>query len=302
MLTGHERRIDQLYGHGAGAVADSHRGYMNFGLWSGGATAYADAAEHLVERLGERLGLAPGARLVDAACGRGSQDLYLLRRFGALSIDAIDVTRRNVDLAVAQAGARADLRFHHASATRLPFSDAQFSHAICVEAAHHFDTRERYLAEAFRVLEPGGRIALADIVFRRAPETAVERAVVHAATSLWRIPRANQVTQAEYRAAFARVGFTELAIEEVGAHTFPGYYQAQRGPARRRELIAARGRIGATVGAVMNFAAHQVYALGLLDYLLVSAVKPATPARSGHRRSPGPAGADAPDERGDGER
>lgn len=274
MLTGHERRIDRLYGHGAGAVADSHRGYMNFGLWDAGATDYAHAAERMVERLGELLGLAPGARLIDAACGRGSQDLYLLRRFGALSIDAIDVTRKNIELATAQAGARAELRFHHASATRLPFADAQFSHAICVEAAHHFDTRERYLAEAFRVLAPGGRIALADIVLRRAPRTPTERALIAAATALWRIPRANMVTQAGYRAAFARAGFTALTVEEVSAHTFPGYYQAQRGAERKKELVAARGRLGATVGAVMNFAAHRVYQVGLLDYLLVSATKP----------------------------
>ena len=121
MLTGHERMIDRLYGHG-GRSDDSHRGYMNFGLWEG-ATDYADAAEHLVERLGEALELAPGARVVDAACGRGSQDLYLLRRFGALSVDALDVTQRNIELAVAQAAARSgpgELRFHHASATRLP--------------------------------------------------------------------------------------------------------------------------------------------------------------------------------------
>jgi len=274
MLTGHERRIDRLYGHGAGAVADSHRGYMNFGLWDAGQADYAQAAERMVERLGELLGLAPGAHLIDAACGRGSQDLYLLRRFGALSIDAIDVTRKNIDLAVAQAGNRDDLRFHHASATRLPFADGQFSHAICVEAAHHFDTRERYLAEAYRVLAPGGRIALADIVLRRAPRTATEHALIGAATALWRIPRANMVTQAGYRAAFARVGFTGLTVEEVSAQTFPGYYQAQRGPARKKELIASRGRLGATVGAVMNFAAHRVYAVGLLDYLLVSATKP----------------------------
>src|SRR5262249_38750817 len=148
MLTGHERMIDRLYGYGghggssAGAVSDSHRGYMNFGLWDAGTTEYARAAEQLVERLGIELGLAAGARVIAAACGRGWQDLYLLRRFGALSVDALDVTRRNVELAVAQASAwngPGELRFHHASATRLPFPDASFSHAICVEAAHHFD-------------------------------------------------------------------------------------------------------------------------------------------------------------------
>ena len=261
---------------GAGVLDDSHRGYMNFGLWEG-ATDYASAAERLVERLGLALELAPGARVIDAACGRGSQDLYLLRRFGALSIDALDVTRNNIELALAQAASCAgpgELRFHHASATRLPFPDASFSHAICVEAAHHFDTREAYLREAHRVLVPGGRIALADITMRRLPRTRTERALVDAATALWGIPRANVVTVEGYRAMFARIGFRITAIEEVSARTFPGYYEAQRTAARRRELIASRGRIGAMVGAVMNFAAHRVYRAGLLDYLLVSAVKP----------------------------
>src|SRR6185503_11262580 len=108
------------------------------------------------------------------------------------------------------------------------------------------------------------------------PRTRTERALVGAATALWRIPSANLVTVDGYRALLARVGFRSASIEEVGARTFPGYYEAQRSPARRRELIASRGRMGATIGAVMNFAAHRVYRAGLLDYLLVSAVKPSS--------------------------
>lgn len=276
MFTAHQRRIDRLYGHGQGAIDDSHRGYMNFGLWDG-ATEYARAAERMVERLGELCGLGPGARLVDAACGRGTQDLYLLDRFGPLTIDAVDITARNIELATAQAARRAGpgaVRFHRASATSLPFPDGAFTHAICVEAAHHFDTRAAFLAEAWRVLAPGGALALADIALARPPRRGVEAGLVGAAGRLWHIPAVNLVTVDEYRAVVERAGFQVDVLDRVGAHTFPGYYAAQRAPARRRELVRARGPLGAAVGAVMNYAAHRVYRAGLLEYLLVRATKP----------------------------
>jgi SAM-dependent methyltransferase len=276
MLTRHERWIDRMYGHGEGSITDSHRGYMNFGLWDPGISDYAAAAENLVAALGARLELAPGARLLDVAFGRGVQDFFLLRRFGALAIDAVDVTERNVTMARAQAAGFTGpgaVRFHRGSATRLPFDDATFTHAVCVEAAFHFDTREAFVAEARRTLIAGGRLALADLVLARPLRGRRERALVDAACRLWRIPRANMCELSEYRTMLARHGFTVAAIDHVAPRTFPGYYRAQRAPARRRELIAARGRVGATVGALLNYAAHRVFASGLIDYVLVSAVK-----------------------------
>ena len=276
VLTRHERRIDRLYGHGEGSITDSHRGYMNFGLWDPGIADYPTAAENLVAQLGVRARIEPGARVLDVACGRGVQDFFLLRRFGAIAIDAVDVTERNVATGRRQAAAYAGpgtVRFQRASAIRLPFGDATFTQVVCVEAAFHFDTRAAFVREAARVLIGGGRLALADIVMRRAPRSRAEQALLHAACALWRIPRANMVALAPYRAMLERSGFAIESIDEVAARTFPGYYRAQRGEARRRELILARGRVGAAVGAALNYAAHRVFESGLLDYVLVGAVK-----------------------------
>lgn len=276
MLTRHERWIDRMYGHGDGSITDSHRGYMNFGLWDPGIADYASAAENLVAALGTRLRLAPGARLLDVAFGRGVQDFFLLRRFGALTIDAVDVTARNVELAREQAArwrGAGVVRFHRGSATRLPFADGTFTHAVSVEAAFHFDTREAFVAEARRTLGAGGRLALADMVLARRPGSRRERALVDAACRLWRIPPANMCELSDYRTMLERRGFAVEAIDHVAPRTFPGYYRAQTAPARRRELIAARGRVGATVGALLNYAAHRVFESGLIDYILVSAVK-----------------------------
>ncbi|HEY6036130.1 MAG TPA: hypothetical protein VIV58_17760, partial [Kofleriaceae bacterium] len=70
-----ERAVERLYGHHDPSAQDSHDGYLNFGLWEPGVATYLEAAERMVMRMGELLQLGPGSRLVDAAPGRGTQDL-----------------------------------------------------------------------------------------------------------------------------------------------------------------------------------------------------------------------------------
>jgi ubiquinone/menaquinone biosynthesis C-methylase UbiE len=52
--------------------------------------------------------------------------------------------------------------FHEADAEDLPFDDASFDGVTCRIAPHHFPRPERFVAEAVRVLRPGGRFGLVD--------------------------------------------------------------------------------------------------------------------------------------------
>jgi len=269
----HEAAIERLYGHREESV-DSHGGFLNFGLWDAGITGYLEAAQRMVERVGELAGLAAGARVVDAACGTGAQDTYLARRFGPLSIDAVDVTWHHVDIARRRAAtfdAGSTLRVHHASATSLPLPDATATHVISIEAAHHFDTRAAFFAQGHRVLAPGGVIALADFVLVREPHGPLERALFDATCGLWNVPRANADTADGYRTKLERAGFADVSFTYVGDRTFAGYLASQRRPARRKELAVLRGRVGTMVGELMAWAAHAVYAAGLVEYVLVRA-------------------------------
>jgi ubiquinone/menaquinone biosynthesis C-methylase UbiE len=269
-----EAAIERLYGH-RDEAADSHGGFLNFGLWDEGVTDYLDAARRMVRRMGELLGLAPGARVVDAACGTGAQDVCLIQAFGPLEIDAVDVTWAHVALArrraAAEVAAPAALRVHHASATTLPFPDGSFTHALSLEAAHHFDTRFAFLREARRVLAPGGVIALADFVLTRAPRNALEQALFDATCRLWKVPRDNADTAEAYAGKLRAAGFDRITMEHVGGRTFPGYVASQRTMARRRELLGIRGPVGVAVGETMNWAALKVWQTGLVDYVLVRA-------------------------------
>ena len=274
----HEHAVERFYSHGVNSETEIHRGFLNFGLWEDGVDDYVAAAQNLVHRIGTMLGLGPGARLLDVACGMGSQDVHLERTFGPLEIDAMDVTWRHVKRAMQRArdeGLAAGLRFHHGSATALPFPDASFTHLMSIEGPEHFRTRRRFFAEARRVLRPGGVMALADYTVTRTAKNPVEWMVVDLARRLWKIPRENLWTAARYREEVLAAGFGDVSIERVGALTFPGYYREQCRPAFRAEMRRLQGSVVERAGHLINVVTNRAYEHGLVDYVLVRAVEPA---------------------------
>jgi len=283
----HEAAVERFYARGVHDRTDVHRGYLNFGLWEEGVDEYVRAAENLVARLGRLAGLGPGSRLLDVGCGFGTQDLYLLRSFGPLEIDGLDVTWSHVEGARRRAwreGVAERVRFHHGSATSLPFADASFTQLIGIEGPVHFLTRRRFFAEAARVLRPGGVMALADYSLVRRPANLLERGVFELGRALWKVPAENVCTGEEYREQLLQAGFEDVRVESVAELTFPGYYREQKRPGFRREMERLQGRLTARLGQIINVAAFGAYRLGVVDYLLVRAVRGSSPSSAAASR------------------
>lgn len=277
----HELNVEKFYSRGGNSQTEIHRGYLNFGLWDDAGGDYVGAAEALARRLGVLLGLGEGSRLLDVACGMASQDVFLQRTFGPLEIDALDLTWRHVHRArerVRGDGLEEHIRVRHGSATALPFADRTFTHVMALEGPLHFNTRRRFFEESFRVLRPGGVIAVADHVLRRWPRTAVERLILAMTQRMWRVPPANLSTAVEYRREVSEAGFRAPTVEHVAEQTYPGYFAEQRRPEFRREMERIQGTLTARIGFLINIAAERAYRMGILDYILVRAEKPSGPA------------------------
>jgi len=130
----------------------------------------------------ERLGLTPGARVLDVGCGAGRHLRETRRRPGITAIgidlgeqevvDAASALREMDELdhdlggAVAGAGPWLSIR---GSGYQLPFRSGSFDCVIISEVLEHLDRDEDALREVSRVLKPGGVLAVS--VPREGPET-----------------------------------------------------------------------------------------------------------------------------------
>lgn len=119
----------------------------------------------LTRRLGEKLGLAPGMRVLDVACGRGTSAIFLARTFGCdvLGVEYGAEHVRAATAAAEAAGVGALVRCVVGDAERLLIGDGTYDAIVCECAFCTFPDKPTAAAEFARVLRPGGRVGLSDL-------------------------------------------------------------------------------------------------------------------------------------------
>jgi arsenite methyltransferase len=128
--------------------------------------SYHPGGVALTRRLASAIGLSGGERLLDVAAGRGTTALMLAGSLDVL-VDGVDLSPGNVALAngaAAAAGVGERARFRTADAERLPFGDGEFDAVVCECAFCLFPDKATAATELARVLRPGGRLGLTDVV------------------------------------------------------------------------------------------------------------------------------------------
>lgn len=141
--------------------------------------AAADYAASAVHAKGETLKLLVALtepqnhwRVLDVATGAGHTALAFAPLVA--KVIASDITEPMLSQArkLAKAKNLANVATAHAQAEDLPFPDGSFHLVTCRLAAHHFANPAAFVGEAYRVLTPGGKIAIVDNVSPDLPEIA----------------------------------------------------------------------------------------------------------------------------------
>jgi SAM-dependent methyltransferase len=168
--------------------------------------------------LAQALAPAPETHVLDVGCGVGGPARLLAATYGC-RVTGVDLTPAAVAAATvlsARTGLGASTRFVVADALALPFPDASFDHAWTQHAAMIIGDRARLYAEVRRVLRPGGRLAIHDVV--TGDGDALLFPVPWAAT-----PQSSfLLTPEEMRAVLVAAGFDILSWEDKTAVTLAG--------------------------------------------------------------------------------
>ena len=108
-----------------------------------------------------RLGLQPGSKVLDVACGTGNLALPAAR-LGA-DVTGVDIAPNLVEQARANAAREGlNARFDEGDAEALPYEDASFDAVVTMYGAMFAPRPDLVAAELKRVTKPGGRIAMAN--------------------------------------------------------------------------------------------------------------------------------------------
>jgi ubiquinone/menaquinone biosynthesis C-methylase UbiE len=132
------------------------------------AQSYATSRPHAkggsLARLVELLDPQPTWIALDIATGAGHVALALAPRVA--HVVASDLTPQMLGVARGLAAERGvhNITFADVRAEALPFADGTFDVVTCRIAPHHFDDVRKFVAEAARVLRPGGLFGLVDNV------------------------------------------------------------------------------------------------------------------------------------------
>jgi ubiquinone/menaquinone biosynthesis C-methylase UbiE len=131
-------------------------------MWSlGDYASLAEVLEPHGEALAAACNLTPGSTVLDVAAGNGNFALAAARR-GAI-VTASDLTPRMVELGQARAAsAGLHIEWAEADAEQLPFADAGFDVVASVFGAMFAPRPELVASELFRVVKPGGLVAMAN--------------------------------------------------------------------------------------------------------------------------------------------
>lgn len=160
-----------------------------------------------------------GCRALEIGCGNGVGTEIILDQFGAETVDAFDLDPRMVARAAKRLAARGDrVKLWVGNATRIDAESETYDAVFDFGIVHHIPEWRSALVEVYRVLKPGGRFYVEEVL----------HAFIH--NPVWRLvldhPPEDRFDHKQFQTGLTEAGFALAGAERLG-RSF-GWYIADK--------------------------------------------------------------------------
>ncbi len=114
-----------------------------------------------------------GKEILEIGCGNGIQSIYIMEKYKPSIIIGIDINKSNIDIAEMERKKKRieNIKFLVGNAQELDcIEDNSIDVVINIESAFHYPDKHSFLKQVYRVLKPGGKYIIADIIKKRPVE------------------------------------------------------------------------------------------------------------------------------------
>jgi tocopherol O-methyltransferase len=194
---------------------------IHFGYWEKHTRSHAQSLLAMNRVLANSLGIRSGQRILDAGCGVGGSAIWLAKTY---DVQVLGITPVASQVARAhryahEQGVADQVSFEQQDYTHTDFSDASFDVIWAMESLCHAPQKRFVLAEARRLLRPGGRVGMVEYMRTHRPHASAGEALLHSWLSGWAIP--DLATAAEWLEWTQDVGLHNVQLVDLTPNVRP---------------------------------------------------------------------------------
>lgn len=250
---------------------------LHYGLFATGDEDLPTATRALTDRMVAEARIEPDVEVLDIGCGTGAPACEL----ASLGARVTGITTSAVGIEAATERARAAgwadrTTFVQRDGMDNGFPDASFDRTWALESSHLMRDRGALLSECGRVLRPGGRLALCDIVLLRPmPFDAVRSLRKELALLREVFGDAQMLELATYEQLAADAGLVVETAEDVTALARPTFARWRENATTHREAVVAELGVDDWQRFVDSCdVLDELWGAGWFGYAVLGAVKP----------------------------
>lgn len=249
---------------------------FHYGCFATADTPLSEATQELTRQMLRRAAIEPGRRVLDVGCGTGRQACDLAADLGA-SVLGITTSAEGISAARALARERqlVNARFEQRDGTDNGLEPESFDVVWVLESSHLMRDRPALLGECVRVLAPGGRIVLCDLIRKREiPFLEVRARRAEFATLRAAFGDAHMEPLEQYADTLTRLGMTVTDSTDLSEETLPTFAAWRANvEANEEELEGLLGRSGIDEFTESTHVLEAFWRDQTLGYGILSAVK-----------------------------